>query len=49
MPCIAQFFVTIRERGLKTTLGIAAFVMSFSLAVGGLVNWALGAGWLRLR
>lgn len=48
MPCIAQFFVTIRERGTKTALLITAFVMSFALAVGGLVNWILQAGWIRL-
>jgi ferrous iron transport protein B len=48
MPCIAQFFVTIKERGLKTTLGIAAFVLSFSLAVGGILNWILKAGWIAL-
>lgn len=48
LPCIAQFFVTIKERGLKTTLGIVAFVMTFSLAIGGLMNWILQAGWIRL-
>ncbi len=48
MPCIAQFFVTIKERGLKATLGIAAFVLTFSLAVGGLLNWILTQGWIRL-
>jgi len=48
MPCIAQFFVTIKERGLKTTLLIAAFVLSFSLGIGGLVNWIFKAGWIQL-
>ncbi len=48
MPCIAQFFVTIKERGLRTTLGIAAFVLSFSLGVGGLLNWILIRGWIHL-
>ena len=48
MPCIAQFFVTIKERGLKTTLAIAAFVLTFSLGVGGLLNWILKEGWIRL-
>jgi ferrous iron transport protein B len=48
MPCIAQLFVTIRERGLRTALLISAFVMSFSLAVGGLVHWVLRAGWIRI-
>lgn len=48
MPCIAQFFVTIKERGLKTTILIAAFVLSFSLGIGGLVNWIFKAGWIHL-
>lgn len=48
MPCIAQFFVTIKERGLKTTLAIAAFVLTFSLGVGGLLNWILKEGWIQL-
>ncbi len=48
MPCVAQFFVTIKERGLRTTLAIAAFVMTFSLGVGGLLNWILKEGWIKL-
>ena len=48
MPCIAQFFVTIKERGLKTTLAIAAFVLTFSLGVGGCLNWILTKGWIQL-
>ena len=48
MPCIAQGFVTIKERGLKTTLAIAAFVLTFSLGVGGLLNWILKEGWIQL-
>ncbi len=48
MPCIAQFFVTIKERGLRTTLAIAAFVLSFSLGVGGALNWILSKGWIQL-
>lgn len=48
MPCIAQFFVTIKERGLKTTLLIAGFVLSFSLLVGGLMNWIFKTGVIQL-
>lgn len=48
MPCIAQVFVTIKERGLKTTLAIIAFVLSFSLGVGGLLNFILQRGWIHL-
>ncbi|MCB4756690.1 MAG: ferrous iron transport protein B [Elusimicrobia bacterium] len=41
MPCVAHFLITLKERGLKVTLGITAFVIAFSLAVGGLLNWLL--------
>ncbi len=41
MPCIAQFFVTIKERGMKTALGIATFTLSFSIAVAALLNFVL--------
>ncbi len=43
MPCIAQFSVTIKERGWKTALGIAAFIFPFALLVGGLLNFILEA------
>ncbi len=48
MPCIAQFFVSIKERGLKVTLCILAFVLTFSLCVGGLLNWVLKTGIITL-
>lgn len=38
MPCIAQFSVTIKERGWKVALAIAAFIFPFALLVGGLLN-----------
>jgi ferrous iron transport protein B len=38
IPCIAQFFVTIKERGIGTALAIAAFVFAFAFAAGGLLN-----------
>jgi ferrous iron transport protein B len=41
VPCIAQFSVTIKERGWKTALGISAFVFPFAFLIGGLVNWML--------
>jgi ferrous iron transport protein B len=41
MPCIAQFAVTIKERGWKTALGIAVFIFPFALLVGGALNWVL--------
>ena len=41
MPCIAQFFVTIKERGVKTACAIATFVFIFSFFFGGLLNFML--------
>ena len=41
VPCIAQFSVTIKERGWKAALGISAFVFPFAFLIGGLVNWML--------
>ena len=46
IPCIAQFAVTIKERGWKVALGIAAFILPFAILVGGLLNLILG--WLEL-
>ncbi len=41
VPCIAQFSVTIKERGLKTALAIALFVFPFAFVVGFLLNLIL--------
>ena len=41
VPCIAQFFVTIKERGLKTALAITGFILPFSFLAGGAVNFIL--------
>lgn len=41
MPCIAQLSMTIKERGLKMALGMAAFIFPFAFLVGGLVNQVL--------
>lgn len=45
IPCIANFFVIIKERGLKTALGITAFIFPFSFLIGGLLHQVL----LRLK
>jgi ferrous iron transport protein B len=46
VPCIAQFLMMIRERGLKTALGMVAFITPFAFGMGALVNvvlrWVLG-------
>jgi ferrous iron transport protein B len=41
VPCIAQFFVTVKERGLKNALLIAGFVFVFAFLAGGLLNHLL--------
>lgn len=46
IPCVAQFAVMLKERGWKTALGIAAFILPFSFGTGFLLNWVLSAlGW----
>jgi ferrous iron transport protein B len=43
IPCVANFFMIVKERGWKTALAIAAFIFPFTLAVGGLLNTFLRA------
>jgi ferrous iron transport protein B len=38
IPCIANFFMILKERGWRTGVAIAAFILPFSLAVGAIVN-----------
>ena len=38
LPCIANFIVLLKERGLRTGLAIVAFVFPFSFGTGALVN-----------
>ena len=46
IPCIANLFVIIKERGLKAALIIAGFVFPFSFLVGGLLHKTLL--WLKI-
>jgi ferrous iron transport protein B len=41
MPCVAQFAMTIKERGMKMALAMAVFIFPFAFLVGGLLNQAL--------
>jgi ferrous iron transport protein B len=43
IPCIAQFLVMIKERGVKTALAIALFTFSFAFFVGFILNQVLTA------
>ncbi len=46
VPCIAQFLMMIRERGVKTALGMLAFITPFAFGVGFALNLLLrGLGW----
>lgn len=38
VPCIAHFFVMIKERGLRTAFAIAGFILPFAVLVGALLN-----------
>ena len=41
MPCIAQFMMAAKERGLKMALAMAAFIFPFAFLVGFIVNTIL--------
>jgi ferrous iron transport protein B len=41
VPCIAQFSVMGKERGWKTAIAIAAFIVPFAFLVGFILNWIL--------
>jgi ferrous iron transport protein B len=41
LPCVAQFLMNIRERGIKIGLSIAVFTLLFSFAVGLFLNYIL--------
>jgi len=43
VPCIANFFVMIKERGIKAALAMVAFIVPFAFLVGGILNWVLRA------
>jgi len=41
VPCVANFFMMIKERGLKATLWMSAFIFPFAILVGTVVNFVL--------
>jgi ferrous iron transport protein B len=49
IPCIANFFMIVKERGWKTAMAIAAFIFPFAAAVGAALNLFLRAVPLPLR
>jgi ferrous iron transport protein B len=48
VPCIANFFVMIRERGMRTAFLMLAFILPFSILVGALLNAFLRATGIEL-
>ena len=38
MPCIANFFMMVKERGWRTATAMVAFIFPFAFLVGGLVR-----------
>jgi ferrous iron transport protein B len=38
IPCIANFFMILKERGWRTGAAIAAFILPFSFGVGAALN-----------
>lgn len=49
IPCIANFFMMVKERGWKTGLAIAAFIFPFALAIGAALHWTLRTLGVSLR
>jgi len=43
IPCIANFFMIVKERGWKTAVMMAAFIVPFAFLVGGILNAILRA------
>jgi len=43
IPCIANFFMIVKERGWRTATAVAAFIIPFAVLVGAALNALLGA------
>jgi len=43
VPCLAHFFMMIKERGMRASLIMLAIIVPTAVAVGGALNWALRA------
>ncbi|MBN2544262.1 MAG: ferrous iron transport protein B [Spirochaetes bacterium] len=41
LPCVAQFLITIKERGIKTGIGISIFILFFSFITAFAVNFII--------
>jgi ferrous iron transport protein B len=43
IPCVASFFMIVKERGTRTALAVGAFVTAFAVGTGALLRVLLGA------
>ena len=41
IPCVANFLMNIKERGLTTAVLVAGFIFPFAIFVGGSLSFAL--------
>ena len=41
VPCIANFFMIVKERGLMTAVWMSAFIFPFAVLVGGVLNYIM--------
>lgn len=41
IPCIANFFMIAKERGIKTAIWMSTFIFPFAILVGGVLNFVL--------
>ena len=41
VPCIANFFIMVKERGIKIAVAMAVFIFPFAFLVGGVLNFIL--------
>jgi len=48
VPCIANFFIVIREQGIRNAFLITGFISTYAIAVGALLNLAINAAGLAL-
>ena len=43
VPCVANLFIMVKERGLKMAMGMVAFILVFAFVAGGVFNLILRA------
>jgi ferrous iron transport protein B len=48
IPCVANFLIIVKERGWRTALAVAAFILPFAVVVAAALNFVLRAAGVRL-